>query len=64
MQCLVDKIIDFYKNYLNKYYNIIEKQKHKIKDEKMKKEIDEIKIEKEKINKIRTIKGIVDLTNV
>lgn len=64
MQCLVDKIIDSYKYSFNKYYNIIEKQKHKIEDEKMKKEIDEIKIEKEEINKIKTIKGIVDLTNV
>lgn len=30
----------------------------------MKKEIDEIKIEKEEINKIKTIKGVFDLTNV
>lgn len=64
MQNEVDKIIDSYKNSFNQYMNIIEKQKEKIIDEKKKKEIDDFLKQKEEINKNKTIKGIVDLTNV
>lgn len=57
-------IIDLYKKKFNSYYESLIKNKDEVKDESLKKQIDDIMKEKEALSKIKTIKEAFDLTNV